>query len=74
MPEPLIGIWEPKGLALAEKFIQETGKSCPRKFLINEDICQIYPENDQELFNANFPEDYEEAKSKIEQLYNASRA
>lgn len=65
MPEPLIGIWEPKGLALAEKFIQETGKNCPRKFLINEDIMQIYPENDLELFNANFPEDYAEAKSRI---------
>lgn len=65
LPEPLIGIWEPEGLAMAEKFIQETGKSCPRKFLINQDIKQIYPENDLELFNANFPEDYLEAKSRI---------
>ncbi|MDN3669650.1 NTP transferase domain-containing protein [Echinicola jeungdonensis] len=65
MPEPLIAIWEQKGLKAAEKFIRETGKSCPRKFLMNEDIKQIFPENDLELFNANYPEDYKLAKSRI---------
>ncbi|WP_215223313.1 molybdenum cofactor guanylyltransferase [Echinicola shivajiensis] len=65
LPEPLIGIWEPEGLKEAEKFIRETGKSCPRKFLINSDTALIYPEKDLELFNANYPEDYELAKSRI---------
>ncbi|AGA78147.1 NTP transferase domain-containing protein [Echinicola vietnamensis] len=65
LPEPLIGIWEPKGLIEAKKFMNESGKSCPRKFLINSDVHLIYPENDLELFNANFPEDYEMAKSRI---------
>ncbi|GGZ29105.1 hypothetical protein GCM10007049_22790 [Echinicola pacifica] len=67
LPEPLIGIWEPKGLQEAEKFMIESGKSCPRKFLMNADIQLIYPENDLELFNANYPEDYELAKSRIEE-------
>lgn len=67
LPEPLIGIWEPKGLREAEQFINETGKSCPRKFLINSDVHLIFPQNDLELFNANFPEDYELAKSRIEE-------
>ncbi|QDH79201.1 molybdenum cofactor guanylyltransferase [Echinicola soli] len=65
LPEPLIGIWEPKGLIEAKKFMNESGKSCPRKFLMNSDVHLIYPENDLELFNANFPEDYEMAKSRI---------
>lgn len=67
LPEPLIGIWEPKGLEAAEKFMQETEKSCPRKFLMNTEVELIYPENDLELFNANFPEDYQLAKSRIEE-------
>ncbi len=65
LPEPLIGIWEPHGLEAAEDFIRKTEKSCPRKFLMNQDVQLVFPENDLELFNANYPEDYKLAKSII---------
>jgi len=67
LPEPLVAIWEPKGLLLAEAFTRKTNKCCPRKFLMNQDIALVLPENDLELFNANFPKDYETAKRKIAQ-------
>ena len=63
-PEPLIALWEPAALAEAEKYIQE-GNHCPRKFLSSQEIKMIFPENDVELFNANFFEDYLEAKKRL---------
>lgn len=63
-PEPLIAIWEPAALVLAEKFIQ-SGNFCPRKFLNSHPIKMIYPENDLELFNANFYTDYLQAKNRL---------
>ncbi|WP_257666285.1 NTP transferase domain-containing protein [Parapedobacter tibetensis] len=62
LPEPLVGIWEPHGLALLAESILETTNRSPRNFLINADTKLVSPENDLELFNANSPEDYEEAK------------
>ena len=64
MPEPLIAIWEPAALEEAEKYIQ-AGSNCPRKFLSSRDIKIIFPENDIELFNANFYTDYLEAKKRM---------
>lgn len=64
MPEPLIAIWEPVSLAEAEKYIQ-AGNYCPRKFLTSQDIKMIFPENDLELFNANFYTDYVQAKNRL---------
>ena len=64
MPEPLIAIWEPAALIEAEKYIQE-GNRCPRKFLCGQDIKTISPENDIELFNANYYTDYLEAKNRM---------
>lgn len=66
LPEPLIAIWEPSALIKAEDFAK-ADKFCPRKFLISEDIKIIFPENDEELFNANFYADYLEAKNRIAQ-------
>ena len=63
-PEPLIAIWEPEALKEAEKYIQ-SGNHCPRKFLTGRDIKIIFPENDLELFNANFYTDYLEAKKRM---------
>lgn len=63
-PEPLIAIWEPASLVEAEKYIQ-SGNYCPRKFLSGQDIKIIFPENDIELFNANFYTDYLEAKNRM---------
>lgn len=65
LPEPLAAIWESKGLLLAEKHLQEKQANCPRKFLMNNDIQLVFPKNDLELFNANFPEDYAKAKNHI---------
>ena len=63
-PEPLIAIWEPAALALAEQQVK-AGINCPRKFLMTQDIKLIFPENDIELFNANFYAEYLEAKNRI---------
>lgn len=64
MPEPLIAIWERAALVEAEKYMQE-GNRCPRKFLCGQDIKTIFPENDIELFNANYYTDYLEAKNRM---------
>ncbi len=63
-PEPLIAIWEKTALAAAEKYIQ-LGNHCPRKFLSGQDIKMIFPDNDIELFNANYYTDYLEAKNRM---------
>jgi molybdopterin-guanine dinucleotide biosynthesis protein A len=65
LPEPLITIWEPKGLKNAITYIQSAQSSCPRKFLINSDVKLIYPKKDEVLYNANSIAEFEYAKSKI---------
>ncbi|MEQ9405704.1 MAG: NTP transferase domain-containing protein [Cyclobacteriaceae bacterium] len=63
LPEPLVAIWEPGSQdALREHHLIED-KRCPRKFLFNSDIELVFPKEDKELFNANHPEEYEQAKS-----------
>lgn len=64
IPEPLIAIWEQTALAEAEKYIR-AGNTCPRKFLIGQDIKTIFPADDAELFNANYYSDYLEAKNRM---------
>lgn len=58
--EPLIAIWEPKSLTMANEFV-EGGNMCPRKFLGINDTKLVHPENDDQLMNANSPEDFERA-------------
>lgn len=65
LPEPLIAIWEPRALRMAEKHLQQQQENCPRKWLMKHDIQLVFPRNDLELFNANFPEDYAKAKNHI---------
>ena len=61
LPEPLVAIWEMNARdALIEHHVVNE-KGCPRKFLLNNDIQLVYPDTDQELFNANNPEELEEA-------------
>ena len=55
-PDPLCTIWEPKSYAHLLEFMR-LGYSCPRKVLINSDLCTIEPANSQWLFNVNTPED-----------------
>lgn len=68
LPEPLAAIWEPAAFPLVEQFIAETGKTCPRKFLINHNTKCIFPESDTLLVNANAPEDYQLAKQQLHSL------
>ncbi|MFD2585604.1 NTP transferase domain-containing protein [Croceitalea marina] len=65
LPEPLITIWEPKGLQLAKEYMKTAESSCPRKFLINSDIKLVYPEKDEVLYNANSIKEYEFALNKL---------
>lgn len=64
LPEPLVAIWEAKGLQEAKKQLEEN-PSGPRKFLMHSDVKLVYPENDEVLFNANSKEEYEDALSKL---------
>lgn len=63
LPEPLAAIWEPQGLISAEEHLQHRKGNCPRKLLLKSDIQLVYPDDDLELFNANYPEDYYKAKN-----------
>ncbi|OHX68467.1 hypothetical protein NH26_06540 [Flammeovirga pacifica] len=63
-PEPLICIWEPKAYGKLLEFLS-WGYSCPRKALINSDINLLIPEFEEELTNANTPEEYKKIKSEI---------
>lgn len=65
LPEPLLAIWEPAAYETALAFIAETG-SCPRKFLLNQEIKLVRPERDEELYNANAPEDLEFVNSRLQ--------
>ncbi|MFD2098602.1 NTP transferase domain-containing protein [Flagellimonas iocasae] len=65
LPEPLITIWEPKGLRGAITYLKTAESSCPRKFLINSDTKLVFPKQDELLYNANNIEDYEYVKSKL---------
>jgi molybdopterin-guanine dinucleotide biosynthesis protein A len=60
MPEPLIAIWEPAGLAQLQKDFGE-GKTCPRKTLHASDTLVIENPYADEQFNANTPAEMQEA-------------
>lgn len=64
-PEPLVAIWESGAAAGLIRHHLEEGRNCPRKFLINSDIKLIHPLSDLELYNANNPDEYQQAKSLI---------
>lgn len=61
LPEPLVALWEPHGLARAEKYMETAQSSCPRKFLIQREATLVRVTNDQFLMNANSQEEKEEA-------------
>lgn len=65
LPEPLIAIWEPKGLKLSINYLQDGTSTCPRKFLINADTKLIFSKNKEVLLNANSKEEYEIALQKL---------
>jgi molybdopterin-guanine dinucleotide biosynthesis protein A len=62
LPEPLCAIWEPASRSAIAKYL-ETGKNCPRKFLINSDVLLLEEPNPRALDNVNTPEEYGSAMS-----------
>jgi molybdopterin-guanine dinucleotide biosynthesis protein A len=62
LPEPLCAIWEPASRQAIAKYL-ETGKICPRKFLINSDVLLLEEPNPRALDNVNTPEEYGSAMS-----------
>lgn len=63
-PEPLITIWEPAGLAALELEFRE-GKNCPRKTLLKVEVEILKNPYSVEQFNANTPDEMNDAMSKI---------
>lgn len=59
LPEPLIAIWEPKGLKSVQAYLETWENSGPRKFLMNYPVKKVYPSSDVELTNVNQPEEFE---------------
>jgi len=57
-PEPLAGIWEAKGLAMALKEVLATGISSPSGFLHKHPTKMILSGHPLEMFNANTKEEY----------------
>lgn len=66
LPEPLCTIWEPKSIFTLLHFMG-LGYRCPRKVLINTEICLLEQPFEYALDNANRPEEYEEIKKRISQ-------
>ncbi len=60
LPEPLIAIWEPRGLEVLQQSVAG-GKQCPRKALLQTDIEVLENPYAAEQFNANTPEEMQEA-------------
>lgn len=58
-PEPLLTIWEPRSYAVLLQFLS-LGFSCPRKALINSDVCMLHIPDATELRNVNDPQVYEQ--------------
>ena len=65
LPEPLCAIWEPKALKKSIAYLEEGNGTCPRKFLINNDVRLVFPKRTEVLLNANSKPEYEEALLKL---------
>ncbi|RRQ48926.1 molybdenum cofactor guanylyltransferase [Maribacter algicola] len=66
LPEPLCAIWEPEALKTSIAYLEAGNGTCPRKFLINNDVSLVFPKTPQVLLNANSQEEYKEALQKLE--------
>jgi len=60
MPEPLCAIYEPKAVFRLLQFLGQ-GMACPRKILMNSDVCLIVLDEEFVLDNINRPEEYRQA-------------
>ena len=61
LPEPLCTVWEPASCAALAAHLQ-SGKTCPRKFLLNHSVRLLEPRDRQALDNINTPEEYATAR------------
>ncbi|MFW2377882.1 MAG: molybdenum cofactor guanylyltransferase [Cellulophaga baltica] len=61
LPEPLCALWEAEGLKAAVDYMNSGQGSCPRKFLIRNDVALVFPSDEKVLLNANSVSEYEEA-------------
>ncbi|AIY13682.1 molybdenum cofactor guanylyltransferase [Cellulophaga baltica] len=61
LPEPLCAVWEAEGLKAAVDYMNSGQGSCPRKFLIRNDVSLVFPSDEKVLLNANSVSEYEEA-------------
>lgn len=65
LPEPLCAIWEPKAFETSLAYLESGNGTCPRKFLINNEVKLVFPHNPNVLLNANSEEEYKEAILKL---------
>ncbi|MBV8255190.1 MAG: NTP transferase domain-containing protein [Chitinophaga sp.] len=63
LPEPLVAIWEPTGLATLQQNVQEKAQQCPRKTLLSSEIKIVENPWSAEQFNANTQAEKAEAMS-----------
>lgn len=64
LPEPLCAVWEPASAAALIRH-QQSGKTCPRKFLINHPVKLLEPDDPRALDNINTPAEYAEAEDAL---------
>ncbi len=64
LPEPLCAIYEPRGAAALVSY-SRTGKTCPRKFLIQSDALLLEQPEPRALHNINTPEEYSAAQGNL---------
>jgi molybdenum cofactor guanylyltransferase len=73
LPEPLCAIWEPSSHAAIETYV-DSGKTCPRKFLIRSAARLIDEPNPRALDNINTPEEYGTAMTSLNSSAPASKS
>jgi molybdopterin-guanine dinucleotide biosynthesis protein A len=64
LPEPLCAIYEPRSAAALAAYLA-TGKTCPRKFLIQSDALLLEQPEPRALHNINTPEEYSAAEGEL---------
>lgn len=72
LPEPLCAIYEPLSHAPLTAYVA-AGRSCPRKFLLQQDVRLLDEPNPAALDNINTPEEYGAAMSALDQPDPASK-
>jgi molybdopterin-guanine dinucleotide biosynthesis protein A len=64
LPEPLCAIYEPASCSAILAHIS-SGRSCPRRFLVDHDVILLAPRHARALDNANTPDDANAARTAL---------